>query len=224
MKNYEIDFLKVTSTLSLNKIDYWLCHGTLLGIVRSGEIIPWDPDLDFAIDKNRVSHDQVINIMSAAGFKLVSDGWLFARRSDYLIFQGCGEKSIDINFYVNENQDMSITVWYKLKTSKINNVAIIISSFVTKILRVLFYFNQRNIKRYEHRIDRFIGKFLAYNEIGYRTPSKYLKNFKQTNFLGKLVCIPERSEEILTYLYGSDWKIEKPEYQWQSDSSAAFEQ
>lgn len=223
MKNYEVDFLKVTSALSLNKIDYWLCHGTLLGIVRSGEIIPWDPDLDFAIDKNRVSHDQIINIMSAAGFKLVSDGWLFARRSDYLIFQGCGEKSIDFNFYTNENQDMSITVWYKLKTSKINNIAIIISSCFTKIFCVFFYFNQKSIKRYEHRIDRFIGKFLEYNEIGYRTPSKYLENFKQTSFLGELVCIPEHSEEILTYLYGSDWKIEKPKYQWQSDSSAAFE-
>ena len=50
------NFLKIdpnfkTAVNIFNKlrINYWVCQGTLLGIIRDRSLIPWDPDIDFAV-------------------------------------------------------------------------------------------------------------------------------------------------------------------------------
>ena len=50
-KNYTPDELfnclkYMSNILSKNKIKHWICHGTLLGAVRSNDIIPFDYDFD----------------------------------------------------------------------------------------------------------------------------------------------------------------------------------
>ena len=32
-----------------NNINYWVCHGTLLGIIRDNKLLSWDSDIDFAV-------------------------------------------------------------------------------------------------------------------------------------------------------------------------------
>ena len=41
--------LNVIDILEKNNIPYWLDEGTLLGIVRDGDLLPWDHDADFGI-------------------------------------------------------------------------------------------------------------------------------------------------------------------------------
>ena len=49
------NFLETINILNNNKIQYWLCHGTLLGIIRDNELIPWDHDIDIAVwDSNNL--------------------------------------------------------------------------------------------------------------------------------------------------------------------------
>ena len=45
------NFIDTIDILESNKVPYWLCHGTLLGIVRDKNLIPWDDDIDIAIFK-----------------------------------------------------------------------------------------------------------------------------------------------------------------------------
>ena len=40
------NFKECIEVLNKLKIDYWVCHGTLLGIMRDKSLIPWDNDID----------------------------------------------------------------------------------------------------------------------------------------------------------------------------------
>ncbi len=54
-KKIDPNFLETINILNNNKIQYWLCHGTLLGIIRDNELIPWDHDIDIAVwDSNNL--------------------------------------------------------------------------------------------------------------------------------------------------------------------------
>ena len=41
--------------LAKNKIRYWICHGTLLGIVRDKKLISWDHDIDVGVIENNIN-------------------------------------------------------------------------------------------------------------------------------------------------------------------------
>ena len=43
------------SILEENKIRYWVCHGTLLGIVRDKKLISWDHDIDIGVIESNIN-------------------------------------------------------------------------------------------------------------------------------------------------------------------------
>jgi hypothetical protein len=47
------EFVKICTVLNDAEINYFVADGTLLGIIREGELIPHDTDLDFYIFGNK---------------------------------------------------------------------------------------------------------------------------------------------------------------------------
>jgi hypothetical protein len=60
-----IDAIKILNKL---KVDYWICHGTLLGIIRNRSLISWDNDIDFGT-WNIKNKKKIIDSFIKQGFK-----------------------------------------------------------------------------------------------------------------------------------------------------------
>ena len=48
----DLNFSEIIKILNKYKIKYWICQGTLLGIIRDKQLIPWDHDIDMGIINN----------------------------------------------------------------------------------------------------------------------------------------------------------------------------
>lgn len=60
--------LYITDILEDNNITYFIDHGTLLGMVRDGDIIPWDDDIDISIQEGDI--DKTILCMKESMLKM----------------------------------------------------------------------------------------------------------------------------------------------------------
>ena len=102
----EIDknFRLVIKILNQNSINYWICHGTLLGITRDKKLIPWDHDIDVAVWYDEISKEKVINLM---------------RKNNFILRDGFGVKD-DLVSFDKKVAELLILVFSKrkLKTQK----------------------------------------------------------------------------------------------------------
>ena len=67
-KNKDKNFIDTINLLNKNKISYWICNGTVLGLLRDKNLIPWDPDIDIGIWKNEVNLLELEKIFKKEGF------------------------------------------------------------------------------------------------------------------------------------------------------------
>ena len=64
------NFALAVNILNKNKIKYWICHGTLLGIIRDNQLIPWDHDIDIAVWSSNNLKNKIKKIMLSKKFTL----------------------------------------------------------------------------------------------------------------------------------------------------------
>ena len=55
-------FKTAVKILINNNINYWVCHGTLLGIIRDNKLLSWDSDIDFAVWEDEYSKEDILKI------------------------------------------------------------------------------------------------------------------------------------------------------------------
>jgi len=72
--------LDVVSLFEKNSINYHLEGGTLLGIVRDNDLLPWDHDVDISVPDSDVSK------LKTLGPELLKLGYKFSKRKSHLEF------------------------------------------------------------------------------------------------------------------------------------------
>ena len=68
MSKEDLNFVKAISILNSNRIKYWVCNGTALGLIRDKNLIPWDRDIDIGVWKDETNISELEKIFKREGF------------------------------------------------------------------------------------------------------------------------------------------------------------
>ena len=90
------NLIETIGILEKNDIPYWLCQGTLLGIIRDDELIPWDHDIDIAVWYSKKLNEKLKTIMTSHKYKLKNK---YMINEDLITFVKEGGREVDINCY-----------------------------------------------------------------------------------------------------------------------------
>ena len=109
--------VEISEMLRVKNAFYFLDFGTLLGVIRDGNIIPYDRDVDFGIyfsDEFRLN--DLDNIMLNMGFKKNKIFYINDEIKEISYSKGI----INIDFFCHENKgDFSCTYLFKREVNKI---------------------------------------------------------------------------------------------------------
>lgn len=221
-KKVDQNFKIIINTLNKHRINYWVCHGTLLGIIRNKSLIPWDHDIDIGVLDNKISRKKIKIILKDKGFKEIKK--TFLDNDGMLKFIKNGGREVDINFYkINQKKKIVFIKWYIPK------------NLFMKIVDALSF--SKTYKGYGYELINFLSfseKFflfvkktfvkigIFYSQAGYTHNLEYALNLKKYNFAGQKIIIPKRYLNYLRDLYGVNWKIPKKKYNWIKNSPSTI--
>ena len=235
MNQDEKVFHDVCLLLNNNKINYWVCHGTLLGIIREGRLLPWDHDIDFAVWDSEVSKGEISNILVNAGYleeKIFGD-------MDCLHFFGKNKK-IDIGFY-KKNKDIAFIKWLApskqpfliafkdfveiIYTNKNINQIELASGVIKRLIHVTLIKTSLIVKKIlPHKLKTIFYDALIkrLNYQGYSYPCS-LMTFKNIEYNGSIIRVPIESERCLELTYGKNWRTPKKDFIWYEEANNLLE-
>ena len=231
-------FKTVIEILTDNRINYWVCHGTLLGIIRDNKLLTWDNDIDFAVWDDEFSKEDILKIFSNdERFKQE----LVLEEINSLHF-ATADKRVDINFYTR-HADKAFIKWVALPESfflKVHYFAINFiasdtsirksiesdngkSIVVIKLLIIILLFLIRLSLPKSFKSKLLINLNKKLDSVGYSYPIDLMVT-KVMKFLNVDVVVPVESEEVLKHTYGADWRTPKQNYVWYKEAENLFRQ
>ena len=205
----------IDSILILNKkkINYWLCHGTLLGIIRDKSLIKWDHDIDIGIWKKDFKYN-LEEFFLKKGFKLKKK---FFKNDGLITFVRAGGREVDINLYeISKDKKYAFQRHYAIKNTlcRLIYVLSISGSYqgrYNKFINIFFFMRSFFLK-----IKKFlISKNYFFKESGFKTQISFFKNLKKINFYGFSLNIPIDHRRYFVAIYGENWKIKDKSYYWE---------
>jgi hypothetical protein len=212
-KTIDNNFKDIVKILSKSKISYWMCHGTLLGIIRDKKLIPWDHDIDVAIWNSIGIRTKIKKIMLKNNFFLNKK---YYPGDGFLSFSRPGGREVDFNFYekkIFNNETFGVIRFLEPR----NNLCKLVEACAAG---KKFNGKYKNLIRIFSFID-FIFIFLKKTMIekkyffvskGYIHPISLLSKFKKIKSMNSSVWVPLHSKKCIKFIYGKNWA--KPDKQY----------
>lgn len=213
-----VDAAKILESINQN---YWVCHGTLLGIIRDKNLIPWDNDIDLGLWKKNLKKNLIITTFINNKFQLKKK---FFKNDNLITFKKKGGRDVDLNIY-------EITKDNKFAYQR---------HFAHSNVLIKFIYVMSISGRYKGRYHKIINKFvkfkhifikiksflikkkLFYKEAGFKTSKKLFINLKKHNFKGLLINIPKNYKKYFFQIYGNSWIYPQKKYNWENNPNSSF--
>ena len=233
IKKIDKNFYDTLKILNNMNISYCCANGTMLGLLRDGDLIPWDKDVDISIFAKPAEYSNLIKLMNTNGF-IGSFHRKIRPGLPELKFHREGGRKIEFSTPVKNSKGEYCLEWYECEIPNIYKKLKLYQKLVYKFLKFIgrtpFQETQLGIKPCSH-VDNKIKKIICFFLknffpvihfiniwlrkltkldvlVGYYTKNLDPKKTRTTNYCGIDCKIPDQSEKICADLYGSDW--EKP--------------
>ena len=214
------NFIDTINILNNSLKNYWVCHGTLLGIIRDRKLIPWDTDIDIGVWKNDFKKNLLIEKFKKKGFQTKIK---FYRDENIITFIRYGGREIDINIYeTTKNNKFAFQRHFALK------------NFFSRIIYVLSYekkyrgkYNKivnllRILKPFFLKLKKsMIQNKVFYKEAGFKTPKYIFLKTKKIRFENLIISIPIFYKNYFELIYGKNWKKPLKSYNWEKNPNAS---
>lgn len=217
------NFKLAINILNKNKIKYWLCFGTLLGIIRNKQLIEWDHDIDIGIMKNIKIEKVIIKLFLKNGFKMKKK---FFKGDGLISFVRKNGKIIDINIhesFIRNKKKMVICQWYVPKNLLFKLIDALSSASSYKS-NLSWIFNKLTfLEKFFLKIKNYlIKKNNFFIRLGYAHPLTLINKIEKKNLNNLKVKIPKNSVAYLKYIYGPFWKIPKKNFVWYKNKTILY--
>ena len=211
------NFVLTINIFNKFKINYWVCQGTLLGIIRDQSLIPWDPDIDFAILKKNFDEKLIKKIMKKNGFIKKKK---FFKNDNLFTFKKKGGRDVDVNIYdLDKKNEFVQTIWFVPKNLIMRLIEVLSFSKSYKgrfrLIINLCSFSESYFKLIKKSL---VNKKIFYKKAGYAHPYKFISKLKKKNFFGQNIIVPFFYLDYLNYMYGKNWRKPKKIFNWYKDS------
>jgi hypothetical protein len=216
----DVNFYNAIQELNDKKVSYWVCHGTLLGLSRDGDLIPWDHDIDLAIWESEYSKEYIIEIFELIGFEFQED-----HPKGSLSFKRSGGRSIDINLYKKYEKSSSLAcALHLMPAGKIYDVldrVVNRKKYTGKPLFVSIFKFIKFFRLLLLPLYYLLNKLgVLYTNKGYTTPMNLLIDFIDLDYFGISCRAPKMYKSINSYIYGEKWLTPNKKYNWMTDSTS----
>ena len=195
-KNYrsknKIDknFCEVINILNKNKISYWVCHGTLLGIIRDRKLIAWDPDIDIAVLQKSGNRKKISKLLRNKGFKEIKK--TFLKNDGMQKFIKKDGREIDVNYYVEDKDNNLVYIKWPIPKNLIMRIVEVLSiskNYDGNFKNIIKFFNIFesffvSVKKY------LVKKDLYYSMAGYSHNKIFIDNLMSYKFKNLDIMIP----------------------------------
>ena len=219
-KKIDENLLTVINLLNQNKIKYWLCHGSLLGLMRDKQLLDWDHDIDIGILHNTFLIRIIKTLMRQHGFKIINKS--NDKHDSTIKFIRPGGKEIDFNLYKIRGKKIAIVWPYPGKIfCKIIDAFALEKKYKGKFKIIPI------ISKYLAFLFKFIKKIMVKKELffsyaGYCHDEKYIKHLDYVKLNYCKISIPNHYQNYLVDLYGKKWKRKIKTFNWVNDSPSTI--
>jgi len=193
----DANFWTAIDVLNSIGVRYWLSQGTLLGVTRDNQLIPWDRDIDFTVfsyDDSPSLRDKLRILFLEAEFKHVKD------EAYNIQFTRSGGRKVDVNFcanYVIDTREYWIQQW----------LVPVPRLFPRKATQWLCKVPRKFDRVLRFGLTPWVEKFLYKFEYrSYKIPVELLLEFENILVDGVSVPVPVMRESICQELYGPGWR------------------
>jgi phosphorylcholine metabolism protein LicD len=209
----------VIRLISAHNINYWMDHGSLLGLIRNKKFIEWDTDIDIGAWYDSEQKIKLIKKNLEKKYKHVSYNFITNAISVRFFDQDfMNHWSIDIVFYYRK-KGMAVKYYVDTTTNNgkiLGKITTIFSGDLAPVSKKRWV---NNIIKIIYPIRKlFINKIITKNLNKY-TPKvvnsvdeKYFDFITTTNSIYGELRIPEKYFSYLELRYGSQWRT--PTKKW----------